>query len=66
MTGQVRGGVKALGLPQQYPVYLDASARPHAVLSVSAGVQGTHLLLAPEDYVRRTGAVVAPVPRHKA
>jgi len=63
LTGYVRGGVTALGARKRYPVYLDASALEQARISVSAGVRGTQMLLAPEDYRRATGATVAPIGR---
>jgi Cys-tRNA(Pro)/Cys-tRNA(Cys) deacylase len=61
LTGYVRGGVTALGARKDYPVFLDASALPHAVISVSAGVRGTQIFLAPADYQRATGATVGSI-----
>ena len=66
LTGHVRGGVTALGLARHYPVYLDASAFAHERISVSAGVRGTQILLAPGDYERATGARRAALARGKA
>ena len=56
LTGYLRGGVTALAGKKDYPVYLDASALGFAVISISAGVRGTQLLLAPADYVRAVAA----------
>ena len=66
LTGHVRGGVTALGLARNYPVYLDASAFAYERISVSAGVRGTQILLAPGDYERATGARRAAIARGKA
>ncbi|HZX42858.1 MAG TPA: Cys-tRNA(Pro) deacylase, partial [Myxococcaceae bacterium] len=59
LTGYVRGGVTALAGKRSYPVVLDASAREWPVISVSAGIRGAKLLLAPEDYQRVTAVSVA-------
>lgn len=56
LTGYVRGGVTALACKKPYPVYIDASAMRYPVISVSAGVRGTQILLAPQDYIRSTTA----------
>src|SRR5215468_3773641 len=61
LTGYVRGGVTALAAKKDYPVVLDASALDWPVISISAGVRGTQLLLAPADYARVTKAVVAQI-----
>ncbi len=63
LTGYVRGGVTALGGKRSYPVVLDASALRWPVISVSAGIRGAQLLLAPADYQRVTGASIAPLAR---
>jgi Cys-tRNA(Pro)/Cys-tRNA(Cys) deacylase len=56
LTGYIRGGVTALGCKKDYPVYLDRSALGFAVISISAGVRGTQIFLAPTDYERATAA----------
>lgn len=61
LTGYVRGGVTALGAKKDFPVYVDASIRAFDVVSVSAGVRGTQIFLAPEDYLRVTKAQVGPL-----
>src|SRR5689334_17120539 len=47
LTGYIRGGVTALGAKKAYPVYLDYTAELFDVISVSAGIRGTQMLLAP-------------------
>ncbi|HTQ78421.1 MAG TPA: Cys-tRNA(Pro) deacylase [Thermoanaerobaculia bacterium] len=66
LTGYIRGGVTALAAKKDYPVYLDASASAHDILSVSAGVRGTQILLAPEDYARAVQAKIGEIARLKA
>lgn len=63
LTGHLRGGVTALGLAKGYPVYVDLSAFAHDRISVSAGVRGAQILLAPGDYERATGALRAAIAR---
>ena len=65
LTGYLRGGVTALGAKKAYPVYLDETAELFDVISVSAGVRGTQLLIAPADYIRATNAVTANIARQK-
>ena len=61
LTGYIRGGVTALAAKKDYPVVLDSSALDWPVVSVSAGIRGAQLLLAPADYARVTKALVAPI-----
>jgi Cys-tRNA(Pro)/Cys-tRNA(Cys) deacylase len=64
LTGQIRGGVTAIGQNCGFPVYIDEIAEAFDVISVSAGVRGTQILLAPADYIRAvdatTGAISYP------
>jgi Cys-tRNA(Pro)/Cys-tRNA(Cys) deacylase len=61
LTGYVRGGVTALAGKKDYPVFVDETVELFDVISVSAGVRGTQILLAPGDYLRAvrgtTGAI---------
>ena len=52
LTGYMRGGVSPVGTRRPYPVYLDETADLWDVISVSAGVRGCQMLLAPDDLVR--------------
>jgi Cys-tRNA(Pro)/Cys-tRNA(Cys) deacylase len=63
LTGYVRGGVTALAARKDYPVYLDEIALLYDVISVSAGIRGTQILLSPQDYIRATSATVGPISR---
>src|ERR1700758_4210499 len=61
LTGYIRGGVTVLGAKKAYPVYADQSIERFVVISISAGVRGLQILLAPADYLRITRAVVAEI-----
>ena len=65
LTGYIRGGVTALGGKKDYPVVLDETAQLFDVISVSAGVRGTQIFLAPADYERATNAKLGPIARPK-
>ena len=61
LTGYIRGGVTALACKKPYPVIIDSSAEHQDVISVSAGVRGTQILLKPADYIRAVNATLAPI-----
>ena len=61
LTGYIRGGVTALAAKHNYPVYLDATAELFDVISVSAGVRGTQILLAPGDYLKAVQGTVGVI-----
>ena len=63
LTGYVRGGVTALASRRAYPVCADEAIELFDVVSVSAGVRGTQILIAPADYLRATGARLGPIAR---
>ena len=52
LTGYIRGGVSPVGIRKPYPFYLDETAILWDVISVSAGVRGCQLILAPDDLIR--------------
>ena len=66
LTGYIRGGVTVLGAKKDYPVLADETIELWDVISISAGVRGTQILLAPADYVRVTRATVGAIAREKA
>jgi Cys-tRNA(Pro)/Cys-tRNA(Cys) deacylase len=63
LTGYIRGGVTALAAKKDYPVFVDETAILFDVISVSAGVRGTQILIAPDDYLRATKAVTGEIAR---
>jgi Cys-tRNA(Pro)/Cys-tRNA(Cys) deacylase len=65
LTGYIRGGVTALSCKKEYPVLVDEIAQIFDVISVSAGVRGMQVLLAPDDYLRATDGTYAPISREK-
>jgi Cys-tRNA(Pro)/Cys-tRNA(Cys) deacylase len=65
LTGYVRGGVTVLGAKREYPVWADETIELFDVIAVSAGVRGTQMLLAPEDYLRATKAALGAIARDK-
>ena len=58
LTGYIRGGVSPLGAKKNYPVYLDRSALEQVKISISAGMRGMQIFIAPTDLVKATGAVI--------
>jgi len=65
-TGYIRGGVTALACKKDYPVYIDELAEICNVISVSAGMRGLQILLAPEDYIRAVKAKVVAITKDQA
>jgi Cys-tRNA(Pro)/Cys-tRNA(Cys) deacylase len=61
LTGYIRGGVSPLGGKKAYPVYLDAQALEQPTISISAGMRGMQVILAPPDLIRVTRGTVAPL-----
>jgi len=65
LTGYVRGGVTALACRKAYPVFVDETAELFEVISVSAGVRGTQILVAPADYLRATKANLGAIAKER-
>lgn len=66
LTGYVRGGVTALAAKKEYPTWVDETVELFDVISVSAGVRGTQIVLAPADYLRACKGRVGPISKQKA
>ena len=65
LTGYIRGGVTALASKRDYPVYVDETAELFDVISISAGVRGTQILIAPPDYLKVVNGKVGAISREK-
>jgi Cys-tRNA(Pro)/Cys-tRNA(Cys) deacylase len=65
LTGYIRGGVTALAAKKSFPVFADETLELFDVISISAGVRGTQILLAPADYIRATGAKLGAIAKEK-
>ena len=65
LTGYIRGGVTALACKREYPVYVDETAELWDIISISAGMRGLQVLLAPADYLRVTKATIASIGQKK-
>lgn len=61
LTGYIRGGVTALAGKKDYPVFVDETIELFDVVSISAGVRGTQILLAPADYLRATRGILGAI-----
>jgi Cys-tRNA(Pro)/Cys-tRNA(Cys) deacylase len=61
LTGYIRGGVSPVGTKKPYPFYLDETAQLWDTISVSAGMRGRQMLLAPVDLMRVTEGVYAAI-----
>jgi Cys-tRNA(Pro)/Cys-tRNA(Cys) deacylase len=59
LTGYVRGGCSPIGMKKPFPVLIDETAELFEIISISAGVRGMQILLAPRDLIRFTGARTA-------
>jgi Cys-tRNA(Pro)/Cys-tRNA(Cys) deacylase len=66
LTGYIRGGVTALAAKKDYPVYVDETVILFDTISISAGVRGTQILLAPADYLRVTKGVTGEIAKAKS
>ena len=63
LTGYIRGGVTALAGKRDYPVYIDETAELFDVISISAGMRGLQIFLAPGDYIRITNGTIGAISR---
>jgi Cys-tRNA(Pro)/Cys-tRNA(Cys) deacylase len=66
LTGYLRGGVTALACKKDYPVFVDETVELFDTVSVSAGVRGTQIILAPADYLKATKAKTGALGREKS
>jgi Cys-tRNA(Pro)/Cys-tRNA(Cys) deacylase len=65
LTGYIRGGVTALAAKKAYPVFADETIELFDVISISAGMRGAQIFLAPADYLRAVSAKVGAIAKEK-
>ena len=65
LTGYIRGGVTALAAKRDFPVFVDETIELFEVVSISAGVRGLQILIAPADYLRATKGTAAALAEPK-
>ena len=63
VTGYIRGGVSPLAAKKAYPVFADETMQLWETISISAGMRGLQILLAPDDLIRITSATLADLIR---
>src|ERR1700687_972115 len=66
LTGYIRGGVTALAAKRDFPVYVDETIELFDVVSISAGIRGLQILIAPADYLRAIKGTIAALAQPKA
>lgn len=65
LTGYIRGGVTALAGKKDYPVFIDETIELFDVISISAGIRGLQIIMAPVHYLQATHGVIAPLAHSK-
>jgi Cys-tRNA(Pro)/Cys-tRNA(Cys) deacylase len=65
LTGYIRGGVTALAAKRDFPVYVDETIELFDVVSISAGIRGLQILIAPADYLRASQGKLAALGQPK-
>lgn len=65
LTGYIRGGVTALAAKRDFPVYVDETIELFDVVSISSGIRGLRILIAPADYLRATKGTIAALGQPK-
>jgi Cys-tRNA(Pro)/Cys-tRNA(Cys) deacylase len=65
LTGYIRGGVTALASKRDFPAFVDETIELFDVVSISAGIRGLQILIAPADYLRATKGNVAALSHAK-
>lgn len=65
LTGYIRGAVTAFGCKKPYPVYIDETAWLWDVISISAGMRGMQVLIAPDRYIEALAATAGAIAKDK-
>lgn len=56
LTGYIRGGCSPVGMKKQFPTYIDVSAEQFEAISLSAGMRGQQIVVAPQAVAGLIGA----------
>ena len=59
VTGYLRGGCSPVGMKKRFPTFIDSRAQNQEIISVSAGLRGVQVLLAPTALAAFTGGSFA-------
>jgi Cys-tRNA(Pro)/Cys-tRNA(Cys) deacylase len=65
LTGYIRGGVTALAAKREFPVFVDETIELFDVITISAGMRGLQILVAPADYLRAAGGTITALAHPK-
>ena len=65
LTGYIRGGVTAIAAKRDFPVFVDETMELFDVISISAGIRGQQILIAPAGYLGATKATLADLSQPK-
>ena len=63
LTGYIRGGCSPIGMKKKFPTYIDETCELFEKISVSGGVRGAQILIAPADLIRLTEAITGEIIR---
>lgn len=61
LTGYLRGGCSPVGMKKHFPVFIEETAQLFDTISVSAGLRGLQMLVAPAGLARAAEAVFSPL-----
>ena len=59
VTGYLRGGCSPVGMKKRFPTFIDTHAQGQKIISVSAGLRGVQVLLAPSALAAFVGGIFA-------
>mgnify|MGYP000853102528 CR=1 FL=1 len=61
VTGYLRGGCSPIGMKKRFPTFLDDRAERLETISVSGGLRGVQIMIAPGTLLAFTGGAYAPL-----
>ncbi len=61
LTGYIRGGCSPVGMKKKYPTYFDETCMLWDEIAVSAGERGHQMILAPQDLITLTNALICDI-----